>query len=268
MIQDIYPHKYDNAYKPVPASEQDIVFAYSGHNVYTKQDGTFPLVKDYPEGTELQYLFRIDDTCFYLADMPVENAAELQVHQLRMFNPQHHGFAAITGWQLYNWRNENRFCGKCGHAMVHDEKERAWRCPDCGQIVYPKIMPCVIAGVINDKGQIALTRYAHQYKKTYALIAGFCETGETVEETVKREVKEEIGVEVDDLVYYKSQPWSFSSTLLFGFYCHVKGSDAFTLDTDELREAVWMNPEDIPQNLDPGSLTAEMIMKFGRGEVK
>ena len=268
MIQDIQPHIYHNEYTPVKPQKTDLVFAYSGKNVFVKEDHSFPLVSDYPEDTALQYLFRIDDTCFFLADTGAVHTVEIPVNDMRRYDPEYLGFAAVTGWQLYNWYNENRYCGVCGKEMKHDEKERAMKCTECGHIVYPKIMPCIIAGVINNKGQIALTRYAHQYKTTYALIAGFCEIGETAEETVKREVKEEIGVDVEDLVYYKCQPWSFSSTLLFGYYCHVKGSDEITLDRNELKEAVWMSPEEIPQNLDPGSLTAEMIMRFGRGEVK
>ena len=268
MIQDIQPHQYHNEYTPVPPVQDDIVFCYEGRTVCTKEDRTFFHVSDFKEDTELQYLFGIDSIHFYLSyDIP-ENAYRMPIADVRRYDPQYLGFAAVTGWQLFNWYNDNRFCGRCGKPMVHDSVERAMRC-SCGNIIYPKIMPAVITGVINDKGQIALTRYATGYT-TYALVAGFSEIGETVEETVIREVKEEIGVDVDPerIEFYKSQPWSFSSTLLFGFYCHVKGNDEIHLDRNELKEGKWFYPHEIPTNTYAESLTEEMLARFARGEVQ
>ena len=101
----------------------------------------------------------------------------------------------------------------------------------------------------------------------YALVAGFTEIGETLEGTVRREVMEEVGLKVKNLRYYKSQPWSFSSTLLCGFYCEVDGSTEVRLDTEELAVAEWFEREDIPLDNDGVSLTREMIHMFKTGQM-
>ena len=104
--------------------------------------------------------------------------------------------------------------------------------------------------------------------KFYALIAGFTEIGETLEETVQREVMEEVGLKVKNIRYYKSQPWSFSSTLLCGFFCEVDGDTDITLGTEELSVGEWFEREDIPLEDDGISLTREMIGVFKIGGEK
>src|SRR5699024_3191276 len=112
-----------------------------------------------------------------------------------------------------------------------------------------------------------MSKSAGRAYKKYALLAGFTEIGETVEETLAREVMEEVGLKVRNIRYYKSQPWAFSDTLLMGFYCDLDGSDKITLDRDELSLAEWFEREEIPVEPSRDSLTNEMIMKFKQGEV-
>ena len=138
------------------------------------------------------------------------------------------------------------------------------RCPVCGHTVYPKISPAVIVGV-KDGDRLLLTKYSGRAYKRYALIAGFNEIGESIEDTVRREVMEEVGLKVKNIRYYKSQPWSFSETLLMGFYCDLDGSAEIQLDTEELSEGVWMKREEIPKPVSDISLTSEMIERFRRG---
>ena len=112
---------------------------------------------------------------------------------------------------------------------------------------------------ITNGDKILLSKYEGRGLKQYALIAGFAEIGETIEETVHREVKEETGLNVKNLVYYKSQPWSLSQTLLFGFFCEVDGDDTIHMDQNELKYAAWHKTSDTFDLPDTASLTAEMI---------
>ena len=137
-------------------------------------------------------------------------------------------------------------------------------CPACGQIEYPKICPAVIVAVTHGD-KLLLTRYANRPFRGYALIAGFVEIGETLEDTVHREVMEEVGVKVKNLRYYKNQPWAFTDTLLTGFYCELDGDPDITLDHNELCEGVWLSREEIPSRENDISLTAEMIERFRLG---
>lgn len=129
---------------------------------------------------------------------------------------------------------------------------------------FPKICPAVIIGVI-DGDRILMSKYAGREYKKYALLAGFTEIGETLEETVSREVMEEVGLKVKNITYYKNQPWAFSDTLLMGFFCELDGSDQVKLDENELALAEWFERNQIPVEPDDISLTNEMMMAFRDG---
>lgn len=138
-------------------------------------------------------------------------------------------------------------------------------CPQCGNMVYPRISPAVIIAVTHGN-RLLMSKYAQREYKKYALLAGFTEIGETLEETVEREVMEEVGLRVKNITYYKSQPWSFSDTLLMGFFCELDGEEEITLDEEELALAEWFERDAIPVTPDDISLTNEMIMAFKNNE--
>ena len=219
--------------------------------------------------TNYIYLFSIDEERFYL--IPNLDPALLpgyafyDVRILRGAEPKYLAFAAITGYQLFFWYKNRRFCGCCGKPMKHDTKERMMYCPSCGRQEYPVLMPAVIVGITNGD-RIICSKYEGRSFKQYALIAGFAEIGETIEQTVHREVMEEVGLKVRNLRYYKSQPWSFSGTLLFGFFCDVDGDDTLTVDHEELSIAEWFERDKIIGQDNDSSLTNEMMMVFAAGK--
>ena len=187
-----------------------------------------------------------------------------QQNVFRTMKPEDKAFAGITACQLANWYESTQFCGRCGTRLEHDKVERMMKCPKCGAMHYPKMSPAVIEAVTN-RDKILMTKYAGRDYKKYALIAGFTEIGETIEDTVRREVMEEVGIHVKNIRYYKSQPGSFTDTVLMGFYCELDGEDVITMDAHELSVAEWMRREDIPTEFDGISLTNEMIMRFKEG---
>ncbi len=129
--------------------------------------------------------------------------------------------------------------------------------------MYPRINPAVIVGVIKDD-TILVTRYNRGYSHD-ALIAGFAEIGETLEETVKREVMEETGIRVKNIRYYKSQPWGMAQDLLVGFFCEADGDDEIRMDESELKLAVWKTREEVELQSAQLSLTNEMMSVFKEG---
>lgn len=276
MIQDIAPHRYDNAYKPKPPDRESVALYYEQGKclVDLRQDGIhFPrfadLEKQMPEiYEEYTYLFSIDHEKYYLiTELDPGQLSQYKMEGIEIFRqegPRYRAFAGITGYQLYRWYTSHCFCGKCGSKTRADKKERMLYCEKCGNMEYPKICPAVIIAV-TDGNRILMSKYAGRTYKKYALLAGFVEIGETVEETVKREVMEEVGLQVKNIRYYKSQPWSFSDTLLMGFYCDLAGEDKITLDKEELALAEWFEREDIPEVTSHESLTNEMMMKFKYG---
>ena len=137
-------------------------------------------------------------------------------------------------------------------------------CPVCDKHLYPKISPAVIVAV-TDGDRILFTKYAGREYRAYALVAGFCEIGETAEQTVAREVFEETGLHVKNVRYYKSQPWGLAGDLLLGYFAELDGSDEVVVDMNELSVAEWVRREDIDLEDDGVSLTREMMMAFKHG---
>ena len=272
MIQDIAPHRLDRRYDTRPAADGDIALCYQKGSVLLEvvgEDYALPRFGKQLPVSDARHLFELDgDDCFMVMTPPVEapeGCRYVSYMELRSVRPQEVAFAAITGAQLHRWYGSRQYCGRCGQKMKPSDIERAMVCPDCGLIEYPKICPAVIVAVINGD-KLMVTRYADRPFRGWALIAGFVEIGETLEDTVRREVMEEVGVKVKNLRYYKNQPWSFTDTLLCGFYCDLDGDDTVTLDTAELKEAHWLSREELPPRQNEASLTAEMMERFRLGE--
>ena len=278
MIQEFGDeHRYDNHFEPCEATEKDYALHFrDGKCLARVNGGTFelPRLGDYPTAPRRRtYLFSLGDERFFLAfdeDLAVPAGfAYESVSWLRQAEPQHLLFAAATAFQLDRWYRENRFCGRCGHATELAPTSREIVCPECARIVYPKICPGVIVGIVDRAvdpadDRIVLTRYNGRTTALWALVAGFTEVGEPLEDTVRREVMEEVGLSVKNLRFYKSQPWSFTDTLMVGFWCEVDGNPELHVDHSELKEARWFRRDKIPLERvgDRASMTGEMIERF------
>lgn len=273
MIQEISPHQYDNTYRDKPPHKDSYVLYYKDRKILLRDT---PGQIDFPRFHELQhmdndiyeeyiFLFIIDGVGYYLIrNLEVESLSPFyleNIESLREANPQYQAFAGITGYQLSRWYRLNTYCGLCGAKTSLHEKERALLCKECEQIIYPKLSPAVIIGVTRGE-EILLTKYANRNVSSYALVAGYVEIGESLEECVRREVMEEVGLPVKNITYYKSQPWSFTDTILMGFYCEVADDSPIVLDEEELSVATWYHRDDVPVATRRDSLTNEMIIYF------
>ena len=276
MIQDIAPHQFHNEYKAYEIQNGDYVLFYRQRDVllrYVDEQIVYPKYEEVSdrESRSYIYLFSIDAQRYYFCDETDETLMEayqfVNIQKMRKGQPKHQAFAGVTGLQLAEWYRSRRFCGRCGTGMTHSAKERMVQCPECGQMEYPKISPAVIIALVHGN-RILMSKYVGRAYKNYALLAGFSEIGEPVEETVRREVMEEVGLQVTDLRYYGSQPWGFSDSVISGFFAKLDGSGAVRLDRDELSEAVWLSREEIPPQNTGISITAEMIEAFRTGKVK
>ena len=278
MIQDIAPKVFHNEYIHKQPDDGASVLIFRERKCLIRRekygDIAFPAKKECGDVLFYTYLFRIDDEEYFLGTYKKENdlngllRREYDWEDLQAFrlgDPRDRCYAGVTGFQLYNWYRRHRFCGTCGCETRHDEYERMLQCPECGEMYYPQICPGVIVAVTH-RGRLLMSRYRDREYKHFALIAGFTEVGETPEQTVYREVLEEVGLPVRNLRYYKSQPWPFTDTLLMGYFCELDGDDeTILLEENELSEAGWYLPEEIPaDSRDSGrvSLTSEMMTLF------
>ena len=267
MIQDIFPSKLDNNYMDHKMTSEDYVLWFNADGkayVGIQEDGiTFAKGSDVKD-TPVVYLFSVDDRKYFLAldEVSFQNPefAYYSTRELRDRSSGKELFAVFTAYHLWKWYTDNRYCGRCADGLEPSKTERALVCPSCGNVVYPRINPAVIVGVIKGE-KLLITRYRKGYAHN-ALVAGFTEIGETLEETVAREVMEETGVKVKNIRYYKSQPWGMAQDILVGFFCEADGDGDIHMDESELKYAEWVNREDIvlqPNNL---SLTNEMMKVF------
>ena len=218
---------------------------------------------------KFQYVFRLQDVRYFLwmgqAGQSEDPAYRYEaVRPLRQLESKELCFAVMTAWHLFVWYRNNRFCGCCATPTVHDGKERMLRCPNCGNMIFPRISPAVIIAV-TDGDRLLLSKYAGRSFTRYALLAGYTEIGETLEQTVHREVMEEVGLRVKNIRYYKSQPWGVDGNVLMGFYCDLDGDDTIHLDETELSLAQWYDRRALPAHDDGISLTREMIRVFEEG---
>jgi len=151
--------------------------------------------------------------------------------------------------QLVQWRNTHRFCGRCGTETEAVAGERAMRCPACSLLAFPRLAPAVITLVVRDDGAALLARNAAWPMPMFSCLAGFVEPGETLEQTVAREVHEEVGVDVGRVRYVASQPWPFPHSLMIGFRAEYAGGE-IAVDGTEIAEAAWFTTDDLP-NIPP-----------------
>ncbi len=272
MIQDIYPSKLDNGYKNLKMEEDDIALIFDDEGRILIRDpedssdekGTIAFLSG-EKYEDAIYLFSLDDKRYFLVK-PRGLDKSGSFYSIRDIRDRFYGkeiFVVFTAYHLWKWYSENIFCGKCGHPLSHDDKERALKCSKCGNMVYPRINPAVIVGVTKGDS-ILVTRYRRGYAHN-ALVAGFTEIGETLEETVAREVMEETGIRVKNIRYYKSQPWGMAQDILTGFFCEAEGDDDIRMDESELKYAQWVKRDDIVLQPNDLSLTNEMMKVFKNG---
>ena len=282
MLQDMAFGRLENEYRKAAPESGDVVLCFrDGQILLQRREDDSLCLPTYSQwltvganwnswGAEaFCYVFCMQDRNYFLflgeaGDWQEDTFAYEGVRMLRQLTSKDVCFAVMTGWHLFNWYKNNRFCGRCATPTVADDKERMLRCPACGNMIFPRINPAVIVAVTNGD-KLLLSKYAGRAYTRYALIAGFTEIGETAEQTVAREVMEEAGLRVKNIRYYKSQPWGVDGNLLMGFYCDADGDDTIHIDENELSMAQWFDRHDIPAKDDGISLTREMIRVFEEG---
>lgn len=165
--------------------------------------------------------------------------------------------------QVVEWARTHRYCGRCGTETEAPDPTasppmRARKCPDCGLLAFPRVAPAVITLVERDDGRALLARGKAFARPMYSCLAGFVEPGETLEQAVHREVREEVGIEIDQVAYWGSQPWPFPHSLMVGFNARYAGGE-LELDPDEIVDAGWYAPDELPP-IPPGVSIARRLI--------
>ena len=275
MIQDIYPHTFSNQFKALTGIHiNDYIFHFKNDSLLLKQVGKeleIPKKKDLKQCSEDGiFLFTLNNiNCFLIWDCQMNDSSDLIYHEFNYFrtiSQKEIEWSSVLAYQLMNWYSTNKFCGKCGTLTELSKTERAINCPTCQTNLFPPISPAIIVAILsNDK--ILLAQGVNFRNNMYSLVAGYVDIGETIEETVIREVKEEIGIDVTNIRYYNSQPWPYSGSMMIAFIADGDETQDINIDKNEIADAAWFNKTNLPNYPTERSIAGEIIEKFIRGEL-
>ena len=206
-----------------------------------------------------------DGKCIYaiqLKDLGTKNISNSELDQidLRFMLPQLSSdeFQLVSrAKQLLHWLVSNKYCSYCGNKNIFETKEEALYCPCASTFTYPTISPCIITLVTNGN-KVLLARNKLFPEGMFSALAGFIEAGETAEEALVREVKEEVNIEVSNIRYFASQSWPFPSQLMLGYYCECLTGNPEP-DGVEIEEADWFDINNLPNIPPPTSIAGKLI---------
>jgi len=257
---------------PSTESDEDLWFVYHQDQLLVKNTTERYLVpcrRDLenfkPPLIRKQFIGLLDETPCYAAEISMDK----DVSDLFAFKRLRELFLGqldeelvwIAGQanQLVDWSRSHQFCGKCGRQTEDGQDERAKVCPRCRLINYPRVSPAVIVAVVKEN-QILLAnniRFKYGY---YSVLAGFVEPGETLEECVAREIKEEVGISVKNIRYFASQPWPFPNSLMVAFLADY-ASGKIKADQTEIKDAGWFTADTLP-NIPPRITIARQLIDW------
>jgi NAD+ diphosphatase len=255
----------------VGAQEMDrsLWFVFEGYKLMVKQIKDELSIPNYNDVKS----FKLKDAGFFgtyngldcyfaeVLEVPASND-EMMFQELRLLSADRQDlfFKASRGIHIMRWHKNNKYCGKCGSPTKLKEDEIAVICPECGFIVYPRISPAIIVAVTKGD-QLLLARNARNVQGWFSVIAGFVEPGENLEQCVAREVKEEVGIDVENIKYFGSQPWPFPDSLMLAFTAEYAGGE-IKPDQVEIVEAGWFRVNEIPKVPTGGSVARKLIEWF------
>lgn len=263
---------------PEGLNEPSLWFVYMGNQILVLRDedgAHIPLTRD-PRQLGLnavreQYLGNLAGQHCFAAE--VEDAtpppAGMQWSGLRaLFGALDDTLFALAGraFQIIDWDRSHQFCGRCGTATVLKEGERSRICPACAQLHYPRIAPAIMV-LVRRGSEFLLARSPHFPPGMYSALAGFTEPGETLEQTIVREVREEVSIEIKNIRYFASQPWPFPHSLMIAFHADF-AEGVVTPDPSEIEAADWFSAERLPEKLPSPISISRRLIDATLGELK
>ncbi|MBU2510269.1 NAD(+) diphosphatase [bacterium] len=249
-----FEFSFDN---PLNRDQESYWFCYQNDRLMVKVNdnkAVVPLLFDLDEigikPVRTQHLGRLNGVHCYSAELPLdmpwpENVSFLNFIELHNLLEKEMYQVAINAQQIVAWEKDHQFCGRCGARTRRKEKERAMACTDCGSLFFPRITPAIMVAIIKDN-KILLAKNKTFPQGFYSVLAGFAEPGEQLEECVRREVKEEVGLEIKNITYFGSQPWPFPNSLMIAFTADYARNE-IEVDGLEIIEADWFSAENLPR---------------------
>jgi len=191
---------------------------------------------------------------------PAEGFSSMGLRGLLGRTAQSFFYLAGRAQQVIEWYETHQFCGRCGGDMQEHAHDRAMQCANCQLLNYPRLSPSIIV-LITKGDEMLLARNAAWPNGMYSTLAGFVEAGESIEQTVHREVFEEVALRVKNLEYFGSQSWPFPNSLMLGFHAEYAGGD-IVCQEEEIADAQWFKPGGLPQIPPKTAISGWLIQEF------
>ena len=250
------------SFAPPTAVERHRYVHVIGSNVWVTEEV-------HEQSWPMQFLGMLDDEACWGVDVP-QGEDPADGGALDLFS--YFGRASEVEWviagravQLAEWQRTHKFCGRCSTPTEPSGNDRAMKCPACGLLAYPRLAPAMITLVT--RGDEALLARGVQFRAPmYSCLAGFVEAGESLEEAVVREVREEVGIEVGSVRYHSSQPWPFPHSLMIGFTAEWVSGD-IVCDPTEILDAQWYTRDALPSIPPRISIARKLIDAWVTGEI-
>ncbi|MBO5306605.1 MAG: NAD(+) diphosphatase [Lentisphaeria bacterium] len=246
------------------AAESGYLLLFSGDKVVLKNNG-LPRLGEIalPEETPLLEIGKLYRESCFAVRLPDDfviggEYVPYELREGRMFLDAPSEIALCRGMELTFWHNTHRFCGSCGTPLQDIPEDCGRICPQCKARFYPVIAPAVIVAVTDDRNRLLLAHNVNFKNGVHSLIAGFVETGENLEQAVRRELREEVNIEVEEIRYFGSQSWPHPNSLMLGFTAKAAGGE-LRPDGVEIDHADFYTPDTMPNTPKPGSLGYRLI---------
>lgn len=256
MIENFKPQGFINQHTLCEdPRREDFIFSFQENNLLLLETGELPRWQDINsliinEKSELYCFGELNQTrCLLVRDL-FEKTRTHEGFHLRNIRACHETLSeplfrlAGLARQLQYWRNTHVHCGHCGARTIDKNDERAKICPQCRTISYPQLYPCIIV-LVTRGSELLLARSPHFPPGVYSTLAGFIEPGESAENAVFREIREEAGIAVKNIRYQLSQPWPFPNSLMLGFLAEYESGE-IAIDRAELEDAQWFSRDRLP----------------------
>lgn len=249
----------------IVVSEQSVIDGHGIHNGFVVVSHVTHSLQQYLQRVPLFYVGDYQQGQCYVVDITlvidhVMRESCVHFRQIMGSIPVLDSRLVSRGLQLITWNRQHQFCGQCGEKNTYCVQEQSLNCEACGLSNYPRISPCMMCLVT--KGDYCLLAHHQRHKEgMYSTLAGFVEAGESVEQTVHREVMEEVGLHVDSLSYFTTQAWPFPHQLMIGYFAEYASGD-ICIDDNEIADAQWFHYTALPEIPPANTLSGMMIDAF------
>ena len=266
MVNNILQKQYHTITDPKP---DDLIFAFDGSDIFLIEGKLLPywhqISEYFSQETEFYCFAKAENRrCLLAENHRIQNKTlsfnRVNVRLSGTLLDEREFSLIRNANHLQYWRKTHRYCGNCGNRNSNKEDEQALICLHCRHVTYPRISPCVIVLITRGR-ELLLARSPHFPEKIYSTLAGFIEPGESLEQALHREVKEEVGVSITNLAYFGSQPWPFPDSLMIGFHANYLSGE-IVIDQKEIEDAQWFDIDHLPELPSKLSIGRELIESY------